>query len=433
MALDLIDYNALPTYERDKSMQEAVYAGLESMQTLVHLLSYHHNPPQQEHSFQSFLHKDCSILANATIAKFKKAVSLLSRPGHARFRRSPPLRRQRVAAASLAHLTESALVEALGSCSSSEGNYMDTCIKGSCSQAAHEGSRTRATAHHLLAELVCPMQKHDGIFKKADVVARMNFDCKAVSQERLSLPCTDLSVCKKQSSNSMLGEACGALSQLPHNRPMSLMSDHELASAMSAVAPQNFFTHQGFRLSGMVSAQESVCTGRSSGLFSEYEHSLSCTPPPSTTANSFLSSLRIDGSVTNRKNSTLGQVMGGERPPDVSMKCPGSKGDEGNGKCQSAGKCHCTSKRRKSRNRRVVRVPSVSSKAADIPSDEFSWRKYGQKPIKGSPHPRGYYKCSTVRGCPARKHVERAVDDANILIVTYEGEHNHSTNPNQNA
>jgi hypothetical protein len=39
---------------------------------------------------------------------------------------------------------------------------------------------------------------------------------------------------------------------------------------------------------------------------------------------------------------------------------------------------------------------------------------------------RGYYKCSSVRGCPARKHVERALDDASMLVVTYEGEHNHS-------
>ncbi|CAI0545239.1 unnamed protein product, partial [Linum tenue] len=46
---------------------------------------------------------------------------------------------------------------------------------------------------------------------------------------------------------------------------------------------------------------------------------------------------------------------------------------------------------------------------------------------KGSPHPRGYYKCSSVRGCPARKHVERAVDDPSMLVVTYEGDHNHNT------
>lgn len=39
---------------------------------------------------------------------------------------------------------------------------------------------------------------------------------------------------------------------------------------------------------------------------------------------------------------------------------------------------------------------------------------------------RGYYKCSSVRGCPARKHVERALDDPSMLVVTYEGEHNHS-------
>jgi hypothetical protein len=76
--------------------------------------------------------------------------------------------------------------------------------------------------------------------------------------------------------------------------------------------------------------------------------------------------------------------------------------------------------------KRTIRVPAISSKIADIPPDEYSWRKYGQKPIKGSPYPRGYYKCSTVRGCPARKHVERATDDPAMLVVTYEGEHRHT-------
>jgi len=91
----------------------------------------------------------------------------------------------------------------------------------------------------------------------------------------------------------------------------------------------------------------------------------------------------------------------------------------------TGGRCHC-SKRRKHRVKRTIRVPAISPKVSDIPADEYSWRKYGQKPIKGSPYPRGYYKCSTVRGCPARKHVERDPGDPSMLIVTYEGEHRHS-------
>jgi hypothetical protein len=41
----------------------------------------------------------------------------------------------------------------------------------------------------------------------------------------------------------------------------------------------------------------------------------------------------------------------------------------------------------------------------------------------------GYYKCSMVRGCPARKHVERDPREPAMLIVTYEGDHRHDASP----
>ncbi|CAL9029482.1 unnamed protein product [Prunus brigantina] len=105
-------------------------------------------------------------------------------------------------------------------------------------------------------------------------------------------------------------------------------------------------------------------------------------------------------------------------------KC-GVKSEEATPRCLvSAGGCHC-SKRRKLRIKRRIRVPALSNKLADIPPDDYTWRKYGQKPIKGSPYPRSYYKCSSVRGCPARKHVERCLEDPTMLVITYEGDHQH--------
>ena len=46
---------------------------------------------------------------------------------------------------------------------------------------------------------------------------------------------------------------------------------------------------------------------------------------------------------------------------------------------------------------------------------------------------RGYYRCSSSKGCLARKQVERNKTDPGMFIVTYTGEHNHPAPTHRNS
>ncbi|KAF3783111.1 WRKY transcription factor 44 [Nymphaea thermarum] len=55
--------------------------------------------------------------------------------------------------------------------------------------------------------------------------------------------------------------------------------------------------------------------------------------------------------------------------------------------------------------------------------DGYTWRKYGQKQVKGSEHSRNYYKC-TYLACPVKKKVERSLG-GQVAEIAYSGKHNH--------
>ncbi|KAH6760772.1 WRKY DNA-binding protein 11 [Perilla frutescens var. frutescens] len=219
-----------------------------------------------------------------------------------------------------------------------------------------------------------------------------------------------------------------SVSTQPRNpaQPLSLFS-----LAPAPVAPQAPAASQPLTLDF---SKPVACMGKDGGdVIGKDGISLSAAVSNSGNSSStFVSSITGEGSVSNGKGGSpsmflapAAPAVSAGKPPLSGKRCrEHDHSDNISGKTSGSSRCHC--KKRKSRVKRIIRVPAISSKVADIPPDEYSWRKYGQKPIKGSPYPRGYYKCSTVRGCPARKHVERATDDPAMLMVTYEGEHRHT-------
>ncbi|XP_044355720.1 probable WRKY transcription factor 13 [Triticum aestivum] len=78
--------------------------------------------------------------------------------------------------------------------------------------------------------------------------------------------------------------------------------------------------------------------------------------------------------------------------------------------------------------RRKVREPRFCFKTmsdVDVLDDGYKWRKYGQKVVKNTQHPRSYYRCTQDK-CRVKKRVERLAEDPRMVITTYEGRHVHS-------
>lgn len=82
------------------------------------------------------------------------------------------------------------------------------------------------------------------------------------------------------------------------------------------------------------------------------------------------------------------------------------------------------STRRRRRATATAAEPARVEKARTS-EDGFLWRKYGQKEIKNSKHPRLYYRCSYKddHGCTATKQVQQSEEDPSLYVITYFGDH----------
>ncbi|GLJ15142.1 hypothetical protein SUGI_0247730 [Cryptomeria japonica] len=96
----------------------------------------------------------------------------------------------------------------------------------------------------------------------------------------------------------------------------------------------------------------------------------------------------------------------------------------------------CTNKRYEFTDNLILRLclKNVDGKSSQIiiiqvrseePLDDgYKWRKYGEKSMPNCEMPRCYYKCSDKK-CSVKKRVERNALEDEIVVVTYEGIHNH--------
>ncbi|XP_062213437.1 transcription factor WRKY45-2-like [Phragmites australis] len=124
----------------------------------------------------------------------------------------------------------------------------------------------------------------------------------------------------------------------------------------------------------------------------------------------------VDG-VLNRLSSAMsaldlsGAAAGGQSPAARSDGARQSVSSSGNTKKRSS-----FSRRSQQSSHKIV--------TASL-DDGHIWRKYGQKEIQNSRHPRSYFRCThkSNQGCNAKRHVQLCETDPSKHVVTYYGEH----------
>ncbi|CAH2061563.1 unnamed protein product [Thlaspi arvense] len=82
-------------------------------------------------------------------------------------------------------------------------------------------------------------------------------------------------------------------------------------------------------------------------------------------------------------------------------------------------------KRKRHKEDPIIHVFKTKSPDHSL-DDGYKWRKYGKKPIRGSPHPRHYHKCSSPN-CVVKKKIEKDTNNPEYVLTTYEGIHNHAS------
>ncbi|XP_021756404.1 probable WRKY transcription factor 12 [Chenopodium quinoa] len=138
----------------------------------------------------------------------------------------------------------------------------------------------------------------------------------------------------------------------------------------------------------------------------------------------------------NSSNNTTDQQVEGSSDPKAFAgdNSNGNNGRDNDGAEHSWWK-NSSSEKNKMKIRRKLREPRFCFQTRsdiDVLEDGYKWRKYGQKVVKNSLHPRSYYRC-THSNCRVKKRVERLSEDCRMVITTYEGRHNHSPFDDSNS
>ncbi|KAI5647520.1 hypothetical protein M9H77_33525 [Catharanthus roseus] len=143
---------------------------------------------------------------------------------------------------------------------------------------------------------------------------------------------------------------------------------------------------------------------------------------------------------TSWNTTTQHQVGGGMDPKGVSnsdQNCSTGNGNEHTNSSwwRSSNTSDRSNNNNKVKVRRKLREPRFCFQTrsdVDVLDDGYKWRKYGQKVVKNSLHPRSYYRC-THNNCRVKKRVERLSEDCRMVITTYEGRHNHTPCDDSNS